>query len=74
MAPAHTPRDREAASRALIQLIADLAWAERTHASGGPEDRTRDEAIALLPQVERGDREATRRAIELVQAAGARAA
>jgi hypothetical protein len=32
----------------------------------------RDEAMALLPKVQSGDREATRRAMELVSAAGAR--
>ena len=61
---------REAASRALIDLVADVAWAERVHLGGARRHRMRDEAMALLPKVERGDREATLRAIELVSAAG----
>ena len=66
--------DRRAASRALISLIADLTWAGRKRAGGSGLRRTRDEAMALLPRIERGDREAARRAMELVSAAGTRAA
>lgn len=66
--------DQDAAGRALIDLIADLAWAERTKVGGAATQRTRQEAMALLPQVAHGDREAARRAIELVHAAGSRAA
>ena len=65
---------REAASRALIDLVANVAWSERQHAGEAQLSRIRDEAMALLPKVELGDREATRRAIELVTAAGVRAA
>jgi hypothetical protein len=65
---------REAASRALIDLVANLAWSERQHVGEAQLSRIRDEAMALLPKVELGDREATRRAMELVSAAGGRAA
>lgn len=60
---------RDAASRALIDLIADVAWAERQHTAGAELQRARDEAIALLPKVGLGDRAATRRALELVSTA-----
>lgn len=74
----HSPQDaligREAASRALIDLVANLAWSERQHAGEAQLSRMRDEAMALLPRVERGDREATRRAMELINAAGDRTA
>ena len=63
--------DRETASRALIDLVADVAWSERGH-TGAPRQRMRDEAMTLLPKIDRGDREATRRAMELVEAAGER--
>jgi hypothetical protein len=65
------------ASRALIGLIAELAWAERQPGAGASIRSirvTRDEAFALLPRIELGDREAARRAMELVSARGARAA
>ncbi|HEY8731314.1 MAG TPA: hypothetical protein VIN69_04975 [Candidatus Limnocylindria bacterium] len=65
--------DREVVSRALIDLVADVAWAERQHVGGAGLQLTRDEAMALLPKVERGDREAARRAMELVHSAGFRA-
>jgi len=65
---------REAASRALIELVASVAWSERQHAGEPQLARMRDEAMALLPKVDLGDREATRRAMELVTAAGGRAA
>jgi len=65
---------REAASRALIELVANVAWSERQHAGEPQLARMRDEAMALLPKVDLGDREATRRAMELVTAAGGRAA
>ena len=62
--------DPRAASRALIDLVANVAWAERLHVGEAQLQRIRDEAMALLPRVEQGDREATRRAMELVNAAG----
>lgn len=66
--------DRNAASRALIELVADVAWAERRQAGPAELQRVREEAMTLLPQVQRGDAEAARRALELVDAAeGARA-
>ena len=65
---------REAASRALIELVANVAWSERQHAGERQLARMRDEAMALLPRVQTGDREATRRAMELVSAAGGPAA
>lgn len=65
---------REAASRALIELVASVAWSERQHVGEPQLARMRDEAMALLPKVQVGDREATRRAMELVTAAGGRAA
>ena len=65
---------RDAASRALIELVANVAWAERQHAGEPQLARMRDEAMALLPRVQLGDREATQRAMELVSAAGRPAA
>ena len=65
---------REAASRALIELVASVAWSERQHVGEPQLARMRDEAMALLPKVQLGDLEATRRAMELVHAAGGRAA
>ena len=62
--------DPDAASRALIDLVAGLAWTERSHAGAATERRMRDEAMSLLPKIQRGDREAARRAMELVGAAG----
>ena len=64
---------REAASRALIDLVANVAWSERQHVGQAQLARMRDEAMTLLPKVELGDREATRRAIELIAAAERRA-
>jgi hypothetical protein len=64
--------DPRAASRALIDLVANVAWAERLHVGEAQLRLMRDEAMALLPKVEQGDREATRRAMELVNAAGGR--
>ena len=66
--------DRGVASRALISLVADLTWAERQHAGPAAIQRIREEAMALLAKIEQGDGEATRRAMELVNASGARAA
>ena len=60
---------REAAMQALIDLVADAAWAERDRTKEPQLLRMRDEAMALLPKVGQGDREATRRAMELVSAA-----
>jgi hypothetical protein len=65
---------REAASRALIELVATVAWSERQHAGAPQLARMRDEAMSLLPRVQQGDREATRQAVELINAAGGRAA
>jgi len=72
--PQVTVVGRGAATRALIELVASVAWSERRHAGESQLSRMRDEAMALLPKVELGDREATRRAMELVNAAGGRAA
>jgi len=69
-----SPVDRGVASRALISLIADLTWAERRHTSVPTIQRIREEAMALLTKIDQGDGEATRRAMELVNARGARAA
>jgi len=63
--------DRETASRALIDLVADVAWSDRGH-TGAARQRMRDEAMTLLPKIDRCDREAARRAMELVEAAGER--
>jgi hypothetical protein len=60
-----TRPDRETVSRALIDLVADVAWAERRHVGATPQPE-RDEAMSLLPKVQRGDHEAALRAIELV--------
>ncbi|HEV2250898.1 MAG TPA: hypothetical protein VGT60_10385 [Candidatus Limnocylindria bacterium] len=60
--------------QALIDLVANVVWAERTHVGAAQLQRMRDEAMTLLPKVERGDREATLRAMELVHAAGDRRA
>jgi hypothetical protein len=73
-----TPLDRrvdpEVASRALIELVADVAWTERRHVGEATLQRMRDEAMTLLPKVQRGDREAARRALELADAARGHAA
>ena len=60
--------DREAVSRALIDLVADAAWADRGHPGAGGPHPQRDEAMSLLPKVQLGDHEATERAVELVNA------
>jgi hypothetical protein len=65
---------REATSRALIDLVADVAWSGREHVGEAQLSRMREEAMALLPKVELGDREATQRAMELISAAGGHAA
>ena len=62
--------DREVVSRALIDLVADVAWAERQHTGAATLQRTRDEAMSLLSKVQLGDREAAARAVELINAAG----
>jgi hypothetical protein len=63
--------DPDTASRALIELVADVAWTgRRLHPGAAAERRMRDEAMSLLPKIRRGDREAARRAMELVGAAG----
>ena len=67
---AGTRVDRGAVSRALIDLVADVAWAERQHAGAAALQRTRDEAMSLLSKVELGDHEAAIRAVELINAAG----
>jgi hypothetical protein len=61
--------DQDAASRALIDLIADITWSERQKVGAAGILRTREEAMALLPKVAHGDRAAARRAMELVGAA-----
>lgn len=64
--PLRIPFDREAVSRALIEIVADTAWAERGHAPVAHPQR--DEAMSLLPKVQLGDHAATERAVELVNA------
>jgi hypothetical protein len=64
--------DREVVSRALISLVADMTWADRQRTGVASLQRTRDEAISLLPKVQRGDHEAALRAMELVNAGGGR--
>ena len=61
--------DREAAGRALIDLVAGIAWAERQYPREAQLQRLRDEAMALLSRIQQGDREAAQRAMELVDAA-----
>jgi hypothetical protein len=61
--------DREMVSRALIDLVADVAWAERQQVGAATLQRERDEAMSLLPKVQGGDHEAALRAIELVKLA-----
>ena len=60
---------REATCRALIDLVASAAWSGREHLGEAQLSRMREEAMTLLPMVELGDREATRRAMELITAA-----
>jgi hypothetical protein len=60
--------DREAVSRALIHLVADAAWADRDQPRASAPHPQRDEAMSLLPKVQLGDHEATKRAVELVNA------
>lgn len=71
-APSLPRIDRNVASRALIELVADVAWVERRHTGAAQLQRVRDEAMTLLPRVQRGDRDAARRALELVAATEAR--
>jgi hypothetical protein len=71
---AHPQVDPDSASRALIDVIATVAWAERQHAAGVQLSRVREEAMMLLPRVQRGDQVAARRAMELATMAGARSA
>lgn len=67
--PQLSPRpDREAISRALIDIVADVAWAEREHRGARASRLQRDEAMSLLAKVELGDHEARERAVELVNA------
>jgi hypothetical protein len=66
--------DCEVVSRALISLVADMTWAERQRSGATSLQRTREEAMSLLPKVQRGDHEAALRAMELVSAGGGRAA
>lgn len=68
----YVPRD--AASRALIALIADVVWAERQKAGEARLQRMRDEAVTLLARVQQGDRDAARRALELARQTGTRSA
>jgi len=63
------PIDREQISRALIELVADAAWAERRRVAPVELLRARDEAISLLPKVRQGDHAAARRALELIDRA-----
>jgi len=63
------PVDREQVSRALIDVIADAAWAERRRVAPVELLRARDEAISLLPKVQQGDHAGARRALELVNRA-----
>ena len=58
----------QTARRALIALVADIAWEQRGGAVPGKQRDTRNEAMSLLAKIDRGDREAARRAMELVQA------
>ena len=60
------PIDRDHVSRALIDLVADAAWAERRRVAPVALLRARNEAISLLPKVRQGDHAAARRALELV--------
>ena len=62
------------ARRALIGLVAEIAWAERRGTGAPSLRRTREAALSLLVRLDRGDREAPRRALELVRHAGDRAA
>jgi methyl coenzyme M reductase subunit C len=66
--------DPHAVGRALIALVADLTWATRGRHPDAQLVQTRDEAMALLPAVTRGDTVATKRASELVRAMRDRAA
>lgn len=68
VAVTHSHVDRRAASRALIELVADVAWAERRHSGPAQLQRARDEAMTLLPKVDRGDAAAWHRAVELIRA------
>lgn len=57
------------ARRALISLVADIAWAARS-GPVAPSDRSaREEAMNLLARIDHGDRSAARRAMQLVSAA-----
>lgn len=58
----------QTARRALIALVADIAWEQRSGAVPGPQRDARNEAMSLLARIDRGDHAAARRAMELVQA------
>jgi hypothetical protein len=58
-----------AARRALIGLVADIAWAVRGGAVAQTQRQAREEALSLLARIDHGDRDAARRAMELVGAA-----
>jgi hypothetical protein len=60
------------ARRALIGLVAEIAWAERRGRGPPSLERMREEAMSLLGRIDRGDAEAARRAMELVSHAGDR--
>ena len=60
------------ARRALIGLVAEIAWAERRGAGPPSLERTREEAMSLLARIDRGDPGAARRAMELVSHSGDR--
>jgi len=75
MQPRHLPYiPPSIARRALIGLVADIVWAARSGTVGRKEQFARDEAMTLLARIDRGDRFATQRAMELVSAAHDRAA
>ena len=63
-----------AARRALIALVADIAWAARTGPVAREDESARDEAMNLLARIDRGDRSASQRAMQLVSAAHGHAA
>jgi hypothetical protein len=58
------------ARHALIGLVGEIAWAQRNGTGRASLQRIRNEALALLVRIDRGDTDAAARAMRLVSQAG----
>jgi hypothetical protein len=54
------------ARHALIGLVGEIAWAQRNGTGPASLPRIRNEALALLVRIDRGDADAATRAMRLV--------